>query len=298
MTTAAARLEAEFESLRDRLARLIRGLDVHRLGEGSGSVVLLVPDYWWDDPTPEQINEQIAIKRAYGQWIERLRQIFRGAPSEIVRQIDEADQDLCTWIELESNWSISPDRDENERNLFATCDKLVAVLRIAAAGPEEILVLPDTNVLLDDPSPENYRSILSADEFVMILVPMVISELDELKRSHNRSEVREGAKAMIRRIRGWSQQGSLIDGVTVDRSITVRAIDAEPDMASTLSWLDQDTPDDRFIASALEVQARHPACHVVVLSSDNNLLNKAEVAGLDGTRPRQRRGPRDAPDTA
>jgi predicted ribonuclease YlaK len=45
-------------------------------------------------------------------------------------------------------------------------------------------------------------------------------------------------------------------------------------------WLDLDVPDDRFIASALEVRREHPKARIVVVSGDFNVLTKARAARL------------------
>jgi predicted ribonuclease YlaK len=49
-------------------------------------------------------------------------------------------------------------------------------------------------------------------------------------------------------------------------------------MTNTLSWLDSSVPDDRIIASVLALQADRPGAAVVLVSSDINLLNKADAA--------------------
>jgi len=54
----------------------------------------------------------------------------------------------------------------------------------------------------------------------------------------------------------------------------------EVDARAVLDWLDPTVPDDRLIACALRLQSDHPACCVVLITSDLNLQAKAEAAGL------------------
>jgi len=54
----------------------------------------------------------------------------------------------------------------------------------------------------------------------------------------------------------------------------------EVDARGVLGWLDPDTPGDRVLAGALDVQARPPAATVVLLTADMNMQNKAAAVGL------------------
>ena len=60
-----------------------------------------------------------------------------------------------------------------------------------------------------------------------------------------------------------------------------------PDMERTLPWLRADTPDDRVVASALELVLRDLSGRVAILASDRNVRNKARLAGLSTVRTDQ-----------
>jgi hypothetical protein len=94
-------------------------------------------------------------------------------------------------------------------------------------GADEVLVVPDTNALLDAPDPVPYRGCVDQDSFTFVLIPTVLGELDRLKIEHRNPDVREKAQKAITRIKGWRLQGSLLNGVTVDKLITVKALAAE-----------------------------------------------------------------------
>lgn len=75
-----------------------------------------------------------------------------------------------------------------------------------------------------------------------------MASFDELKIAHKNLNVREGAKRAITRIRGWREQArragdALNDGTVVDGSISVQSLHIEPDMKSSLSWLDPSVAD-------------------------------------------------------
>jgi predicted ribonuclease YlaK len=97
--------------------------------------------------------------------------------------------------------------------------------------------------------------------------------------------------------------GDILEGVPISERVSVMALASEPrregvqtdDRASIMlpgpcpperkrealpGWLDLDVPDDRFIASALEVRREHPKAGIVVVSGDFMVLTKARAARL------------------
>lgn len=282
MPSTAARLQSSLHSLTERSADLIRDMPVeHFEREGSG-VVFICPEYHWGQASPEQLNAQLAIKRDYEQWLEIFRSAFRTATTDLNRRIKKADQGFRRWIELSSNWSISPDRVANEKRLREDAERFVKILAILEVdGAIETILIPDTNAIVGEPDPTQYKDIAGDNSFVFLLLPTVLAELDKMKNSHRNPDFREKVKKTITRIKGWRNQGSLLDGVTVNRTITVRAVASEPDMQRTLTWLDEHNLDDRIIATVLEVQSAHPAARVVLITGDINLLNKTDVAQIE-----------------
>ena len=282
MPSTVARLQSSLHSLTERSADLIRDMPVeHFEREGSG-VVFICPEYHWGQASPEQLNAQLAIKRDYEVWFEIFRSVFHTATDDLNQRIKEADQAFRQWIELSSNWSISPDRAANEKQLREDAEQFVKILAILEAGGGiETILIPDTNAIVGEPDPIQYKDIAGDDSFTFLLLPTVLAELDSMKNSHRNPDFRKKVKSAITRIKGWRNQGSLLDGVTVNRTITVRAVASEPDMQRTLTWLDEHNRDDRIVATVLEVQSAHPTARVVLITGDINLLNKADVARIE-----------------
>ena len=265
----------------DRLAVVVAGIPVKYFNSRGGDIVIVAPNFYWEEPTPQQRNAQLVIKREYEEWLELLRSVLRGATSDINRRIQEADASFRIWLELKTNWCLSQDQVANERKLRQDAAKFSRILDILDSGAVgEVILIPDTNSLIGEPEPTQYRVVAANDAFVFLLLPTVLSELDELKNLHRNPDFRDKAKKVITRIKGWRNQGSLRDGITVDQTITVKAIANEPDMGNALSWLDPKISDDRIIASILEVQATYPTSKVVLVTGDINLLNKADAARI------------------
>jgi hypothetical protein len=239
----------------------------------------IAPRWVWGEINDEQRAKQIELKREFEQVIELLRLLLRGAPEDTMRQLDEAEKEFRIWLELRSNWNLSNNRQENILNVLQIATKLEKTLDIlSAVGKKEVIIVPDTNSLLVESDPVKYRKIARTDSVMFLLLPTVLGELDRLKVEHRIPEVRDKAKKVISRIKGWRQQGSLHTGVTIDKSILVKARHSEPDMNNTLSWLTADVQDDRIIASILQLQAEQPSSQIILVTGDINLMNKADAA--------------------
>jgi hypothetical protein len=296
----ASRVRNRLAAVVNALAQLMRGLPVRQLERHGHGVVIIAPEYYWGDLSAEQRATQISLKRDYEPIAELLRLLLSRAPEDLLRQIDDADKRFRVWLELQNNWSLAPMPGANERALrsdAAALERILAVLDVT--GTRDIVVISDTNSLLARADPIEYRSVVGNDSFTFMLLPTVLGELDRLKIEHRNPDVREKAKNTITRIKGWRQQGSLSSGVTVNKSITVKACHSEPDMRSTLSWLDANIADDRIVASVLAVQTEQPSARIVLVTGDINLQNKADAALIetaevpyrgDGVAANRRRG--------
>jgi hypothetical protein len=279
-----SRLRSRLDAILADLISLTSLLATEYFERDGGGVVFVMPDYHWASLSPLQAAQQLKLKRDYNEWHELLSMVLHSAPDALTHRLSAADERFRTWVELGSNWSLTSSADKNRERLMEAAQELYGLVDILQAAPSgEIILIPDTNTLVEHPDPVTYRQIAQNGQFTFLLLPSVLGELDELKINHRNQEIREGAKAAIRRIKGWRLQGSLRVGVTVDHTITVRAAHQEPSMNSALSWLDGSVRDDRIVASALEVQATLPGAVVVLVTSDINLQNKADAAAIQVT---------------
>ena len=287
--TTAARLRTSLARVVDEAVELTRGIGVHRLERDLGGAVLFSgADFYFDKLSAPQQAVQMQVKRRYETFSEIVRVLLRAAPELLLSQWKEADESFRdAWIELGTNYALTLDRARNEAALrkdAAELEHVVSVLN--GVGNDGVLLVPDTNSLVDQPDPTMYRSIAGRDDFRFVLLPPVLGELDELKIAHKNPDVREGAKRAITRIKGWRDQarragGTLNDGTIVDGSIIVQSLHVEPDVKGSLSWLDASVADDRIIAAVLAVAAEHPAARVTLVTGDINLQNKADAAMLE-----------------
>ena len=284
MQSVASRLRLDLDSLTQRLVDLIQKLPVERRDLGGDGVFIVAPEYYWGEPSVDQLKIQLDIKRDYEEWFEVFGSVFARATDDLNRRIQKADHRLRNWIELRSNWSLELDPASNKRSLQGDVKDLIEILEVIAAGdPAPPIIIPDTNAIVSRPDPVKYRSIAGGSEFIFLLLPTVLAELDSLKNLHRNPEFREKVYKTIKRIKGWRNQGSLRHGTTVNGDIIVKAVAVEPNMHHTLTWLDEENRDDRIIASVLEVQSSYPNARVVLVTEDVNLLNKADLARMEST---------------
>ena len=281
LDSIAARLREDYESLVDTLAAFLSELTIKQMRRDQDGIVIVAPEYYWDDLSYEQSNRQLAIKRDYEEWFSILRTICGNATDDLDATLKQADDLMRTWIELHDNWSLAPDPIANQELLRKDVQHFLKVLSIInASGPGTLILVPDTNAIIANTEPAQYRTIVGGERFVFLLLPTVLGELDELKNLHRNPEFRSKVAKSITRIKGWRNQGSLRDGITVDHDITVMAVATEPDMQKTLPWLDKDNKDDRVIASVLEVQRSYPTSRLILITGDINLSNKADLSRI------------------
>ena len=284
MPSTVSRLRADLCSLTQRLEAFVQELPIKQLDRYGDSVLILAPRYYWGEPSAEQLNTQLAIKRDYEEWFEVFRSVFAKSTDSLSRKIREADQGLRRWIELTSNWSLKPDPASNKATVQGEAERFMEILAvIEASGPLPPVLIPDTNAIAGNPDPTQYRATAGDGSFTFLLLPTVLAELDELKNTHRNPDFREKVNKAITRIKGWRNQGTLRNGVTVNKNIIVKAVAIEPNMQDTLTWLDRENRDDRIIASVLEVQSSYPTARVVLITGDVNLLNKADLARIEAS---------------
>lgn len=247
----------------------------------NSNVVIIAPTFYWDSPTEIEQSLQIKLKKLYGSWIETFKLFTENSPDESKRKIDKTDKFVKNWIEKKSDWGI-PETISEAKTKFETEIRFFyeTLSLYEKNGEKEIIIIPDTNALIQEPDPKSYKIITSTDRLTIIFLPTVLSELDELKIKSSNPEFQKKVKGVITRLKGYRQHGNLIEGVIVEKTIKLKMVASEPNFNKTLSWLDRENNDDRIVASALEIQRDNPSSTVCLVTNDINLQNKIEMARL------------------
>jgi len=238
-------------------------------------------DWGWAADTPEIVERRRLLRNRYARWIGRFRLLFGDAIPSTTKTIAKADAFFVKWVERPDSFDHSIPRTVSEaRNVAAK--KLAGFSelldQIESTRTDGTRMVLDTNALLAQPDIRAFGSIDS--QGVVLLVPQVMRELDDLKDRGRTPELRERASKAIRQIKGLRDRGSLLDGVKVANGLTAQALGIEPDFSRLPNSLDPDVPDDRIIGSALTEQAAHPNDVLVLVTSDISAQIKAEMHGV------------------
>jgi hypothetical protein len=288
MVTHTQILHRDLEEIIELTDKLIEISDIHydpykveRLSRETGFAILsIVPDSSWDTLNDEGRRRQRKVLDRWNRWLEKTRLLFTEDAGKCRQDLEEAAKNITKWLDRsEPDFSIPKSLTDAplmfRKHIRPLFDLLAPFM---SDGP--LVVVPDTNVILRNQELSSWAEVLDTNEFVVLLVPGVLSELDEHKVNHRVPEVRDKARTFSNRIKGWRNQGSLSDGVRVQGKVYVRVSAREPNFQRTLSWLDPQVTDDRIIASVLEWQRSNPTNAVQLLSGDSIMLAKADEAGV------------------
>ena len=119
----------------------------------------------------------------------------------------------------------------------------------------------------------------------MQLLPVVLREIDDLKRGGRIEIVRHGAQRAEKRLKGIRINGDMREGVRVAGSVIAKFEHIEPRSEALPEWLDMTVPDDRLVVSTLLIQSEHPGSSLYVATSDINLQTKLAAVGLPFVEP-------------
>lgn len=243
------------------------------------------PHFYWGPSDADLQMRRMAALEAVRDLETRARLLFPNTTPE-VSQVFKDDFGLLR------RWAKRGKGDHSLPRLITEAKALAADSFSNLAGLLELLpddewatrLVVDTNALVDDPDLARYSTDLGP-KYMAHILPIVLRELDDLKRSGRTPELREAAKRADRRLKGIRTNGDVRTGARVQGSIYAVFEHVEPRAEGLPDWLDLDVPDDRFVASTMLLQSRHPGSAVVAATSDLNLQNKLAAAGLPFIEP-------------
>ena len=223
-------------------------------------------------------RSQIVAREKFESFLEHVELLLLKANPETLKRTKETERKLIQFISQDRNGV--PNSTESGKLFFR---KQIEIFRqfllLFKKERKELFLIPDTNAIIEYPDPKSYRKLFN-EPFTFLIFPTILSELDQLKINHRNETFREKAKSVIKKLKGYRNQGDVLAGVVVDKSIIVKMVAVEPNFSNTLKWLDSNNNDDRIIVNALNVQVQHPSDRVILITSDINLQNKAQAAML------------------
>ncbi|HAH52663.1 MAG TPA: twitching motility protein PilT [Balneola sp.] len=272
-----ARLEKQLQDLEPVIDIMMDNSSIYYYdinADNSGVFFIGANVYHWGD---KDEKNQILAKTLYRKFYENFELLLENAHPNTLKKIEESDKEILNLIEQND----APSSTDLGKSIFRNETKNFRdYLQLLTSEVKKNVIVPDTNSIIQFPNPISYRSIASSEKFNFVILPTVLSELDKLKTTHRNDDFRKKVKSVISRLKGYRNQGNVLVGVKVDKTITVKMIATEPNFNKTLGWIDSKNNDDRIIANVLELQLNHPSDNVILVTSDINLQNKAQLANL------------------
>jgi rRNA-processing protein FCF1 len=262
----------------------IENVDPNR--HGSGMAFIGFAKWGWATSNDQLESRRMALMQQVGDWEPRFRLLFPNPTPSVTKRLKTNLSHIKRWLERSGKppHDIPPTIAQAQDKFKATIADLRQLADLLSPDDYAIRLVVDTNALIDNPDLSAYTDALGG-RYVVHLLPVVLRELDDLKRAGRNETVREGAKAAERRLKGIRNNGDVRQGVRVAGDVVAKFEHIEPSADGLPGWLDLTVPDDRLVASSLLLQSAHPGSAFYIATSDINLQTKLAAIGLPYVEP-------------
>lgn len=285
-TPYVQRLREELQRIYEDFSEVLRDSEIRYVNpnrSNSDFFFMGAADWGWAPSDPTTTVMRMKLKERYMDWHNRMRLLFPHPTPEVAKRLNDLSDFFLRWLDRPDSYdhSISKSVDQAQGVLKKNVQAFEELLNLSAGQGDGVLrLVPDTNSLIRNPDFASYSRAIGSINYWVHILPTVLRELDDLKDRGKTPELREHAQGVVRRLKGLRDKGRLAEGVKLTKTITVRLEHREVDAPSIVEWLDPTIPDDRIAAGALALQSAFPDGTVILVTSDLNLQNKADVLGL------------------
>jgi hypothetical protein len=243
-------------------------------------------DWGWVDSDDKLEAARMKLLRRLREWTPRFRLLFAHPTPEVTERLLKGIDHLERWLIRVSGWGndIPQTIEAAQDKIRATVADLRALTNLLPADDYPIRLVVDTNALIDNPDLAAYTGELGG-KYVVHLMPVVLGEIDNLKRAGRAEDLREKARRAERRLKGIRSNGDVREGVRVEGDVIAKFEHTEPRSEDMPDWLDMTVADDRFVAAALLLQSEHPGSSIYAGTSDINMQTKLSAVGLPFVEP-------------
>ncbi|MFI6031633.1 PIN domain-containing protein [Amycolatopsis magusensis] len=261
-------------------ASAIVNIDPNRRNRGSGMVFVGSAIWGWAPSPDAHEADRMALLGRVRDWEPRYRLLFPHPTPTVSKRLDKNIELLHAWLIRESRaHGVPPNLAQAVQRLDEAVADLRALAGLLPADDYPIRLTVDTNTLIDNPDLAVHAGALG-NKYMVHLLPVVLREIDELKRGGRSPDLREAAKRAEKRLKGLRTNGDVRVGVRVAGQVWAVFEHIEPSSDRLPSWLDLSVPDDRFVASTLLLQSDHPGSALYVATGDINMQTKLAAVGL------------------
>lgn len=276
--TYKERLLTQLDAIENDYVAVLDASDI----EYVDSIVITAASWEWAPSGPALEMQRMDLLRRLRDWKPRFLLLFPHPTPETAEKLKDSLELLERWLLRDQVWqdySIPQYISEAVKLLQASVKQLRSLTDLLPTDPWPVRLTVDTNALIDNPDLAVYTGQIGP-RYMAHLLPVVLRELDDKKRAGRTDVLREAAKKADRRLKGLRNNGDVTLGVRVAGNVHAIFEYIEPKSDALPDWLDLDVPDDRFIASTLLLQSRHPGSAWYVATSDINLQTKLHAVAL------------------
>lgn len=272
------RLLGELDGLAEQYTTLLNASTIGAHNWDSGFIGF--PHYYWVDSSPALQSVRMDLLACVRDLEPRIRLLFPHPTPEVSSALKDSFGLLRRWAKRgRGDHSIPRSIEQAIATMLQSLTDLKTLAEMLPDDEWPKRLVVDTNTLIDNPDLAAHTSTLGPRYMVHVL-PVVLGELDDLKRAGRTPELRDAAKKADRRLKALRDNGDVRVGSRVQGNIHAVFEHVEPRDDGLPSWLNLDVPDDRLVASSLLLQSSRPGSTVYVATGDLNLQNKLAVVGL------------------
>lgn len=275
-------IEREFIDILSQSKIRLRSKNVNPWAQAWSDNVITPPVYQeWLELEPELYKKHQSIIIKYELWYTRIHPLFEYIPP-IKRSEFSGDIDQLKYYLVNRSIGRVPVNVPTAIQEFQTTVNLAKRIfpflsTIKATNP---ILIPDTNVVIEFTNFEEYANKLNLPKCIIIIIPVIITELDALKSGRINSDLMSKISNAIRTISSLRQKGDVLRGVEINEQTVFMMHAKEPNFEDKPKWLDLNNYDDRIIATAMEIQQEYPTTIIELLSNDMNLQNKCAIINI------------------
>jgi len=291
MKTIVENLRAKGEQIALLLNDLSKHSSIRRWNfKDDGSLVFVGGDFAWNKLDDRGRQLQAECLEQYRRFHALLQTLLREQPDDTLRELRDTDRQILGIIQQQDLLFADNIKSYFEAALSAFKTQIDLINRLYGTATGKIVLVPDTNALIFNPDLTKW-TYAGIPEFIILLTPTVLSELDNLKVNHRVESVQKKAEQLIRQLKEFRRRaadrgGSLAEGATLVTGVSEIVAGAiEPQIQKSLPWLDPANKDDQILAGVIEAMRTRPHSPVLLVTRDINLQNKADFAGIPFLEP-------------
>jgi hypothetical protein len=283
MATYAENLIAELDRIAAFYAEILAASEIKYVNLSGGGLIFAYPDWGWGDGDEKLEVARMELLRRLRDWTPRFRLLFAHPTPEVAERLKDGIDHLERWLirEGSGDWGLPQTIDAAQDKIRVTVADLRALKNLLPADDYPVRLVVDTNALIDNPDLAAYTNEIGR-RYVVHLMPVVLGEIDNLKRAGRPDDLRNNARRADRRLKGLRDNGDVLKGARVAGDVIAKFEHTEPRSDDLPQWLDMDAPFSimirRSLWSALIVAGaagRIRACNIRACNSGEPEISSA-----------------------